>query len=235
MRERVGHGGVGRSGIERRGIGRGDGEQVGDVSSGRLGAWLSGGRPPGERPAPGGRGGPARPRGWRVARRRGAGPRPVRPGVVAATVRPPEVPRPFGAPARSSAEAWMPAADRWASSRRSGPCAVRRAGRRRLRRVVAGVTLVVVSAAAVVALGLLARVAEPPAAAVSPAPLSVVRPPAPVVVTVEPGETVWEVADRVAPGSSGSARAELAERIVADNGLGSGRPEPGRVLRVAAG
>jgi hypothetical protein len=65
--------------------------------------------------------------------------------------------------------------------------------------------------------------------------LSVVRPPAPVVVTVEPGETVWEVADRVAPGLSGAERAALAQRIVADNGLGSARPAPGRVLRVVAG
>jgi Tfp pilus assembly protein FimV len=78
-----------------------------------------------------------------------------------------------------------------------------------------------------VALGLLARVAEP-------APTSV-RPPAPVVVTVEPGETVWDVAARVAPGRPGAEVAAVAERIVADNSLDSVRLEPGQVLRVAGG
>jgi Tfp pilus assembly protein FimV len=95
--------------------------------------------------------------------------------------------------------------------------------------------LVVALAAAVVALGLLAQVAAPPTPSGAPVSLSVVRPPAPVVVTVEPGETVWEVADRVAPGLSVAERAALAQRIVADNGLGSARPAPGRVLRVVAG
>jgi hypothetical protein len=95
----------------------------------------------------------------------------------------------------------------------------------RLRRVVAGLALVAASAAVVVALGLLARVAEP-----APTP---VRPPAPVVVIAEPGETVWDVAARVAPGRPGAEVAAVAERIVADNALGSVRLEPGQVLRVA--
>ena len=77
------------------------------------------------------------------------------------------------------------------------------------------------------ALGLLARVAEP-----TPTP---VRPPAPVVVTAEPGETVWDVAARIAPGRPGAEVAAVAERIVADNALGSVRLEPGQVLRVAGG
>jgi hypothetical protein len=95
----------------------------------------------------------------------------------------------------------------------------------RLRRVIAGIALVAASAAVVVALGLLARVAEPAHAPV--------RPPAPVVVIAEPGETVWDVAARVAPGRPGAEVAAVAERIVADNALGSVRLEPGQVLRVA--
>ncbi len=98
----------------------------------------------------------------------------------------------------------------------------------RLRRVVAGIALVAASAAVVVALGLLARVAEP-----ASTPRS--HPPAPVVVTAEPGETVWDVAARVAPGRPGAEVAAVAERIVADNALGSVRLEPGQVLRVAGG
>ena len=51
----------------------------------------------------------------------------------------------------------------------------------------------------------------------------------------QPGETVWEVASRVAPELSGPRRAALAERIVVDNALASVRLRPGQVLRVAAG
>jgi hypothetical protein len=101
----------------------------------------------------------------------------------------------------------------------------------------AGFALVLASAAAVVALGLLARVAEPEGVSAGHlAPTAAgVRAPAPVVVTAEPGETVWEVASRVAPELSGPRRAALAERIVADNALASVRLRPGQVLRVAAG
>jgi Tfp pilus assembly protein FimV len=92
-------------------------------------------------------------------------------------------------------------------------------------------------------LGLLARlaepvaepVAEPTSATVSAPAAAAVVSPAPVVVTAGSGETVWDVADRVAPGLSGPRRAALAERIVVDNGLASVRLRPGQVLRVAAG
>jgi len=56
-----------------------------------------------------------------------------------------------------------------------------------------------------------------------------------VTTVVERGETVWDVVRRVAPGRSGPEVAALAERIVADNALASGRPWPGQVLRVATG
>ena len=111
--------------------------------------------------------------------------------------------------------------------------------RYRVRRAVAGLALVAASAAAVVALGLLARLAEPAAAPVPAPAMQPVRRsgrrPAPVVVTAESGETVWDVADRVAPGLSGPRRAALAERIAVDNALSSVRLRPGQVLRVAAG
>jgi hypothetical protein len=96
-----------------------------------------------------------------------------------------------------------------------------------MHRVLAGVALVAASAVVVVALGVLARVAEPASAPV--------RPPAPVVVTAGAGETVWDVAVRVAPGRPGAEVAAVAERIVADNALRSVRLEPGQVLRVAGG
>jgi Tfp pilus assembly protein FimV len=94
---------------------------------------------------------------------------------------------------------------------------------------VAGVAVVAASAAAVVVLGLLAGAREP-----APAPATA-RPPAPVVVTAAPGETVWDVAARVAPAHSGPERSALAERIVTDNALSSARLHPGQVLRVAVG
>jgi Tfp pilus assembly protein FimV len=51
-------------------------------------------------------------------------------------------------------------------------------------------------------------------------------------VTAAPGETVWEVADRIAPELSGAERAAFAERIVTENRLTSVRLQPGQVLRV---
>jgi hypothetical protein len=179
----------------------------------------------------GGRPAASPPRPWR----RVAGPRPVRPGVAPVAVRPAEAPRPVW-------PAGVPAAERCRDAR-TGLRLLARPGatsqctaRHRRRRAVAGLALVAASAAVVVALGLLARLAEP---VVAPAPVAsvsvAVDPPAPVVVTVEPGETVWEVADRVAPGLSGPRRAALAERIVADNALPSVRPQAGQVLRVATG
>jgi hypothetical protein len=158
----------------------------------------------------------------------------VRPAGAVVMVRPVEVPRPV------RDDVGAAGADR-AAARSGGPrgagsgprLLVRRAVAARgrchagslLRRVVAGATLLVASAAVVVALGLLARVAEP-----VPAP---VRAPAPVVVTVAPGETVWDVAARLAPGRPGAEVAAVAERIVAENALGSVRLEPGQMLRVA--
>ena len=53
-----------------------------------------------------------------------------------------------------------------------------------------------------------------------------------VTVTVTTPGTVWDVADRVAPGASGPQRAALVDRIVVANSLTSLRVEPGAVLRV---
>lgn len=212
-------------------------------------------------------------RGWH-GRRPASGPRPVRPAGVVVMVRPVEAPRPVRDVAVGSAAVGPSAigsvrervgaecagAERvggaWAGVRPPGPRLLVRGtaapyGRSwattPLRRVVAGLGLVAASAAVVVALGLLARVAEPAVApapagpstpAVAAAPVVVTAPDvvaAPVVVTAEPGETVWDVAARVAPGRPGAEVAAVAERIVADNALRSMRLEPGQVLRVAGG
>ena len=220
MRERVEHGEAGR-----QEFGQGAGRRPGRWADRWVRRW--GGR----RPAP--------------------GPRPVRPAGALVMVRPLEAPRPVRdaatGPGAERAGVW--AGGLWADGAwgagvsgagarraRSGPRLLVRGavgvpGRARpttrLRRVVAGIALVAASAAVVVALGLLARVAEPGHAPV--------RPLAPVVVIAEPGETVWDVAARVAPGRPGAEVAAVAERIVADNALGSVRLEPGQVLRVAGG
>ena len=176
----------------------------------------------------------------RVRRPGGRGPaprpRPVRPVGALVTVRPPEVPRPVR---DEVARAGVERAGVWGHGVRwggAGPRLLVRPGTgergrscrgSRLRRVAACLGLVAASAAVVVALGLLARTAE-----VAPAP---VRPAAPVVVTAGPGETVWDVAARLAPGRPGAEVAAVAERIVADNALRSARLESGQVLRVAGG
>ena len=181
-------------------------------------------------------------RGWH-GRRPASGPRPVRPAGVVVMVRPVEAPRPV----RERVGVERVGGVR-ADVRPSGPrVLVRGTGApygpswatTPLRRVVACLGLVAASAAVVVALGLLARVAEPaaaPAPASPPAPVGTAPVgTAPVVVTAQPGETVWDVAARVAPGRPGAEVAAVAERIVADNALGSVRLEPGQVLRVAEG
>jgi hypothetical protein len=95
------------------------------------------------------------------------------------------------------------------------------------RRILAGLGVTVVTAAAVVGLGLLAGTASHEGAGDATAE------PATVTVTVEP--TVWEVAQRVAPAASGPELAAVAERIVTDNALDTVRLHPGQVLRVMAG
>ena len=208
MRERVEHGEAGR-----QEFGQGAGRRPGRWADRWVRRW------DGRRPAP--------------------GPRPVRPAGALVMVRPLETPRPVrdvvagpgaeragvgggggGGGGARGAGAGPGLVGLPAGGGRGGPPRAPR-----LRRVVAGIALVAASAAVVVALGLLARVAEP-----TPTP---VRPPAPVVVTAEPGETVWDVAARIAPGRPGAEVAAVAERIVADNALGSVRLEPGHVLRVA--
>jgi hypothetical protein len=108
-----------------------------------------------------------------------------------------------------------------------------------MRRAVAGAVVTVAAAVLVVGLGLLAQVAAPgPIPASDPVSASTVGDggtSAPAVVTAAPGETVWEVVDRVAPELSGSRRAAFAERIVTDNRLDTVRLQPGQVLRVPAG
>ena len=186
----------------------------------------------------GGRAAARRPRAGRVGVwRPGPGPRPVRPAAAPVAVRPPEAPRPVDAPGRPvAAPRWVERVGQRLIARRPS-AVVSRCGdaRHGVRRAVAVLALATASAAAVVALGLLAVVSRPagPPAAV-PVSSGVVTP-APVVVTAAPGETVWDVVDRVAPAASGPGRAALAERIVVDNGLGSVRLRPGQVLRVAPG
>jgi hypothetical protein len=140
-------------------------------------------------------------------------PGPVRPRGSRCAVRPREAPRPGrrGAPGGGSA------------------CRGLRRGvaRWRLRRVLAGAVVLAAAAAAVVALGLLAG-------ATGPAGSAPVRSGADVVVTAAAGETVWEVAARLAPGRPGPEVAEVAERIVVDNALESVRLRPGQVLHVSA-
>jgi hypothetical protein len=135
----------------------------------------------------------------------GAGPRPVRPGVVPLPVRPPEAPRPVGPPGRPVVGV------RWVERLALGLLA---------RAVAPDLAPAPVPASSVV----------PSSAVPSSAPVVV-----PIVVVAEAGETVWEVVDRVAPGAPGAERAALAERIVVDNGLRSVRLQPGQVLRVSPG
>jgi len=106
---------------------------------------------------------------------------------------------------------------------------------------MAGLALALVAAAVVVGLGRIADVATQSRAAEGSAvshpghvgQLTVGRVGVgEVTVTVLTACTVWDVADRVAPGASGPERAALADRIVAANALTSMRVAPGTVLRV---
>jgi hypothetical protein len=102
------------------------------------------------------------------------------------------------------------------------------AARYRLRRAVAAVALAVVSAAVVVGLGLVAGAAgEAHARAAVPSGTA--------LVTVQPGESVWEVARR-APAVGTAGTDAVVERIAADNRLPvDAAPLPaGLVLRVPA-
>jgi hypothetical protein len=98
--------------------------------------------------------------------------------------------------------------------------------------LLAGLGVTVAAAAVVVGLGLLSGAAsEMRGGGGAPAhPASTVA-----TVTVEAESTVWEVAQRVAPASSGPELAAVAERIVTDNSLTSVQLHPGQVLRVIAG
>jgi hypothetical protein len=145
--------------------------------------------------------------------------------VVAVAVRPAEAERPQ-----------LVRRARRAEPRRSGPrVLVRRPvaeplSRRGLR-VLAGLAATAATAAVVLGLGLLAGAAsEGRGGAGSGAPA---RPVA--TVTVEEEGTVWEVAERVAPASTGPELAAMAERIVTDNSLTTVRLHPGQVLRVTGG
>ncbi|HEX3259570.1 MAG TPA: hypothetical protein VHS35_13700 [Pseudonocardia sp.] len=111
----------------------------------------------------------------------------------------------------------------------------------RVRRFLAGLALVLVAAAVVVGLGRIADVAAQSRAAEAPTvsqadqvgQVTVGRVGVgEVTVTVTTEATVWDVADRVAPGASGPERAALVDRIVAANALTSLRVAPGTVLRV---
>ena len=101
--------------------------------------------------------------------------------------------------------------------------------RYRLRRAVAVAVLVLASAAVVVGLGLLAGTAgEAQARSAVPAGTA--------VVTVEPGESIRDVARRTVPAVASAGTGAVLERIAADNALPvDSAPLPaGLVLRVPA-
>jgi hypothetical protein len=93
-----------------------------------------------------------------------------------------------------------------------------------VRRVLAAVGVALASALVVIGLGLLAEAAH--AARVAPAASG------PQVVAAQPGETVWELARRVVPSAAGPELAELTQRIVEANSLGSVRLQPGQLVQV---
>lgn len=183
-----------------------------------------------------------------VPRRVGGGPGRVRPAVVPLPSRPGQPPRPgtehAGAPGslrtltvvrRTPVRTVAGVAGRRAGhrllERRPRPVAV---GRRTLllRRMVAGVGLVVVAALVVVSLGLLAdavAAARPAGSAALPGPSSVGGE---RIVTVDAPGTVWDLAGRIEPGATREERAALVGRIVTVNALVDPQVHPGEVLRV---
>jgi hypothetical protein len=162
--------------------------------------------------------GVAAPSEVRRARICGRGPWPVRPGALPAPVRPAQPERPRCTPVRARGRA-----GRRLLVRRAAAVPAPAAGRRRC--VLAGALVAVLSAAAVVGLGLMGEFASGEGASRTP----------PAAVSARAGETVWDVARRVVPGAPGPEVAALAERIVTDNSLTSVRLQPGQVLRVPPG
>jgi hypothetical protein len=91
--------------------------------------------------------------------------------------------------------------------------------------VLAAVGVALASALVVIGLGLLAEAAQAAGTAESAASGA-------QVVAAEPGETVWELARRVAPSAAGPELAALTQRIVEANSLGSVRLQPGQLVQV---
>jgi hypothetical protein len=215
MREHVQHGE--RCGRSLPGQGRADRE-------------VDNGAEDGARPSPrrvaGEAGTRERPEPSRVGPRSPRGPRPMRPIAVPTGVRPPGLSRP------APVTVWRRESFAPRVLVREPVVDMRRGGRYRLRRVVAGLAVMAASATAVIALGLLAQIAGQSVESAADAPRA---PASSILVTAQPGETVWEVAARVAPDRSGPEVAALAERIAGENALSSARLGSGQVLRVPAG
>ena len=165
----------------------------------------------------------------RILRRRASGPRPVRPAVSAVPVRPAEAERPQVA--SGARRLPLPVPGRRTLARRPRVLARAAVLPERVRRFLAGVAATAAAAAVVVVLGVVAD----SAAAVRAGEQAVGAPQGSIVVTVGVERTPWDVAHRIAPGASGPQVAELAERIVTDNSLGSVPLRPGQVLRVTSG
>jgi hypothetical protein len=148
----------------------------------------------------------------------------VRPVAVPVIVRPAALPRPAW-PAVPSASGPRLLVRRPAVVEPVSPLTIR------VRQVLGGAALTVVTAALVVGLGLLAgTVAQSRVGAGSQESA-----PAVAMVTVGPEATVEDVARGVAPAASGAQVAALTERIVTVNSLTSVELRPGQVLRVPLG
>jgi hypothetical protein len=172
------------------------------------------------------------------ARRPASGPRPVRPQAVARAgvpTRPsrlaPAVDAPWpvasgpwaGGLHRAQESAVLPSGGQGAAGPAAAPREARGAGRAgRTRRVLAAVAVVLASALVVIGLGLLAEAAQ---AARAPGPPAGGA----QVVAAEPGETVQELARRIARSAAGRA---LPPRIAAALSPGSARLQPGQLVEV---